>query len=211
MLATRIRRLAPGLLVLLAPSAALGDEPIPWEMPYHHRPPVVLPEEGPPPWGARGVVYLHVETQAPRLEMRVFDGHYRRRRGWGVLSRRICVAPCDQIVDAREGARYFFQGPGLTSSDLFRLNDRAGPLTARVVAGSRRAGEAGALAGVFGLASTFAGGLVLGVGQADPFDKRGMTMAGGVLLANGAVLGAVAAILISKAITTVRWSLPAPP
>jgi hypothetical protein len=48
--------------------------------------------------------------------------------------------------------------------------------------------------------------MVLGVGRADPFDARGMTTAGGVLLANGAVLLGVAAILVSKGITTVRFS-----
>jgi hypothetical protein len=209
MLHARPSLLVPLLLVLLAPRAAMADEPVPW----HHRPPIVLPEEGPPPWGAPGVVYLHVDTRAPRLELRILDGilSYGRRRGRHILSRHLCAAPCDQIVDAREGARYFFSGPGLVSSDYFRLNGRSGPVTARVEAGSQRLGESGGLAAALGLLSATAGGVLVGLGRSDPVGSRGMLVAGGVLLTNGAVALVTGAILLARGSTRVSFSLPVPP
>jgi len=208
MLDVRIRRFVPALLVLLVTCPALGDEPEP-----RPRPPIVLPDDGPPPWGARGVVFLHVETRAPRLEMRVFDGAWTTgpRGARRTFSRRVCAAPCDRIIDAREGARYFFSGPDLVSSDYFRLNDRAGPVTARVTVGSRRLRTSALIAGALGLLSVFGGSVLLGVGRVDPFDGHGETVAGGALLANGVVAAVTCAILLARGDTAVRFSLPVPP
>ena len=213
----------PGMLVVAAVLAAArgsaAEEPrepvvpsgAPSVSPLPARPPLVLPEPGPAPWGAPGVVRLHVDTMAPHLELRVFDGlepltGYRNSRR--TISRWICTAPCDEIIDAREGARYFFGGPGLDRSPLFRLDGRSGLLAAHVEAGHASVKTAGKALTLLGPSLMGLGTVILVTGSAvfhpeDP-DTRGE--AAGFRIAGGVLLGLGVATLITGVTLLVRGS-----
>ncbi len=203
------------LLLFLAvarPSAVRAAEPEPPPAP----PPAtfILPDEPPPRLGDLGVPYLHVETTAPRLELRVFDGimpsyESSRRRSSRVVSRFVCAAPCDQLIDAREGARYFFSGPRLTTSEYFRLDAVAGPVAVRVQAGSRRALNDGLIVSAFGALFTFVGGILLGVGLTAPHlepDASSLRIAGATFLGGAAIAWIVGPLLVSRGVTSFRFS-----
>lgn len=54
----------------------------------------------------------------------------------GVVSRGVCAAPCDEIVDGRDGSQFFFSAPGMVASPPFSLKQYDGEIEARVRGGS---------------------------------------------------------------------------
>lgn len=87
----------------------------------------------------KGMPFVHVESDWPELELQRVDGEIgagiytnKNQIGPQTLSKYICEAPCDKLVDGREGHRFFFSGPGMYPSEQFRLEQRDGYITARV-------------------------------------------------------------------------------
>jgi hypothetical protein len=92
-----------------------------------------------PPVPTKGMPFIHVESdwedvELQRVEGEIGGGIYGNKNQIGpqTLSKYICEAPCDKLVDGREGHRFFFSAPGMFPSKQFRLEQRDGFVTARV-------------------------------------------------------------------------------
>lgn len=87
----------------------------------------------------KGMPFIHVESNWEEVELQRVDGEIgasvystKNQIGPQTVSKYICEAPCDKLVDGREGHRFFFSGPGMLPSQQFRLEQRDGYITARV-------------------------------------------------------------------------------
>src|SRR4029079_7930319 len=75
-----------------------------------------------------GVVRIHVDADHGRVELRrivgsapagfVVSGSYVTPM-YARVSETVCLAPCDQVVDGRDGADFFFAGNDITQSSTF--------------------------------------------------------------------------------------------
>jgi hypothetical protein len=114
----------------------------------------------PPPVGAPGVVRFHIDADKSDVELRrdkgvAASGSY--MVSGSMISpiyvrtyETVCKAPCDQVVDARDGQQFFFGGKGITGSSKFHLDDKTGAVQANVRAGSDGMHTAGYWAALFG-------------------------------------------------------------
>lgn len=95
-------------------------------------PEVIQPRSGAP--------RLHIELTRP-ADLKLyevtgeFSGFNYRGFSTGTTSRPVCVAPCDQVVDGRQGQSFFFNGDGVVKSRDFSLSDHGGDVVARVKPG----------------------------------------------------------------------------
>ncbi|HVK63971.1 MAG TPA: hypothetical protein VM694_05840 [Polyangium sp.] len=86
----------------------------------------------------QGVPFLHIESNWPNVELSRIDGEigggYQQQAyvGPNAITKFMCSAPCDRLVDGRDGHRFFISGPGMFPTEAFRLDSRAGHVTARV-------------------------------------------------------------------------------
>ncbi|MDI1444032.1 hypothetical protein [Polyangium sp. 6x1] len=85
-----------------------------------------------------GVPLVHIESNWPELELARIEGEvgggYQQPEfvGPNTITKYMCRAPCDKLVDGRDGHRFFISGPGMFPTSSFRLDDLEGPVTARV-------------------------------------------------------------------------------
>jgi hypothetical protein len=110
------------------------------------------------------------------------------------LIRPVCRAPCDRVVDGRDGNRFVFISPGMVPSDPFFLDDKRGNVVARVHGGSfgRRIG--GVMLTTIGGSLAIGGGAILGAALA--LNARDDHNTGSVGLAGTIVFGLGVAQLV---------------
>jgi hypothetical protein len=91
------------------------------------------------PVPAKGKPMVHIESDWDDAELSRVDGElgagmYNNSGQIGpqTLSRYVCRAPCNKLVDGREGHKFFISAPGMFPSPMFRLEDYDGQVTARV-------------------------------------------------------------------------------
>ncbi|EYF00651.1 hypothetical protein [Chondromyces apiculatus] len=106
-----------------------------------------------------GVVRLHVDADNPGVDLfQVTASGVVVGANVSALisvSRKVCTAPCDRVIDGSDGGDFFFGGNGVTPSRSFRLDDRSGDVTAHTEARSSGARKAGMWLTIIG------GGLVV--------------------------------------------------
>lgn len=101
-------------------------------------PPPVAPAA--PSGPTRGMPFVHIESNWPdvelsRVEGDVGGGYHHQQGGYvgpTVISKYVCRAPCDRLVDGRDGHRFFIGGAGMFPAPAFRLDDLDGDVTVRV-------------------------------------------------------------------------------
>lgn len=160
---------------------------------YPARPPAPLPAPIP---DQPGVVRLHIDSPEP---IRVFRSEYvaaARAHGAEVTFFRqfqLCVSPCDQVIDARNGNEILIEGERVEQAEL-SLEDKQGDQELTVVPGSPEGRAFGGItAAVGGLVLLIASPLLAAgaINNASSDDQTGPTagvVTGGVLLLGGLVV-----------------------
>lgn len=130
-------------------------------------------------------------SDTPRYDSatsRVSDPHL------GVASVVVCEAPCDRIIDGRQGEGFFLAGEGIPRSTYFSLSTRSGDVTVQVSAGSTGKHTGGILLSVAGGVMALTGAVMLPVslasrgGSALPAVSGGMIGLGVAMLIPGILL-----------------------
>jgi len=87
----------------------------------------------------KGMPRVHIESDWPDVELSRVEGriggfHHSNhgRVDHHDLLRYVCRAPCDKLVDGREGHAFTISGPGMFPPNQFRLDTLDGDVTARV-------------------------------------------------------------------------------
>jgi hypothetical protein len=109
----------------------------------------------------------------------------------GVASEVVCEAPCDQIVDARDGQSFFLTGEGIPRSEHFSLSDQSGDVTVQVSAGSFGERTGGMLLSLGGGPMMLAGAVILPLSLASRVRDPGgytLTAVSGVMIGVGAAM-----------------------
>ena len=169
-----------------------------------------------------GAPRLHIELTRP-ADVKLyevtgeFSGFNYRGFSSGTTSRSVCVAPCDQVIDGRQGQSFFFNGDGVVKSRDFSLSDYGGDVVARV-----RPGSSGLRVGGIVVMSLGGGGLATGafllltakngihqkyddMNQPLPLSQPNYVPAAALLISGALVVaGGLAMLLLSR--TQVRWS-----
>jgi hypothetical protein len=197
----RARRIAFALATALAtmPTIARGDDVTPPPSPDRE---------------VDGVVQLHVDANAP-------DIHIRRRDPIRHVEEDLCAAPCDTVLDGRDGRPFQFTGDA-SSAEPFTLNGYRGNVTARVTVHPAMRYGGGALVGI-GAGAVLTGALVmlLGVmthgsrkvavlGGAEPSGAEPFLIGGGVTGGAGvlALVGGITLLVQGKASYDLEPSRP---
>ena len=89
--------------------------------------------------GEAGAPRLHIELTRP-VDLKLFEvagevSSFFMGPFTASAVRRVCVAPCDLVVDGRRGQSFFFDGKYATKSKEFTLSGRSGDVVARVKPG----------------------------------------------------------------------------
>ena len=145
-----------------------------------------------------GAPFIHVESDWPDVQLGRIDSEPLSATSAANLGatiaaglvRPVCRAPCDRIVDGRDGTRFVFISPGMVPSDPFFLDNKNGHLVARVQGGSVGKRLGGFMLTTFGGVMTLSGiavlGLALGTYTLNDPDARPLGAAGGVVFGLGA-------------------------
>jgi hypothetical protein len=143
----------------------------------------------------RAHVTLFVSQPGAWLELRslLLEGPWQR----------VCMAPCNRPLEV-EGMEARVCGPGMTSSNAFRIEPGRGRAKIRVDAGSSTARTLGITGLVLGTPVAMAGMAMYGYGASR--DTQSMQTAGAVTLSVGAVIVVAALPLLALGSTTVRDS-----
>ncbi|MDC0743818.1 hypothetical protein [Polyangium mundeleinium] len=110
----------------------------PQEAPAPAPPAAAAPAAAAPLAPGQGVPFLHIESDWPNVELARIDGEvgggYQQQAyaGPNTITKFMCSAPCDRLVDGRDGHRFFISAPGMFPTEAFRLDSQAGHVTARV-------------------------------------------------------------------------------
>lgn len=168
-----------------------------------------------PPGATGGTPRVHIRTDAPGVALhevtrQVSVGWNGGDFSYGPTSRPICIAPCDQIVDAHRGQRFFFTGAGIRPSPQFQFVGRRSEVVVDVKAGSSARYTGGTLLAAFGGAAAGLGGLFVGMGTRGSLtynaakgtneyvSDRGYQIGGGIGIGVGVGLLAAGITLIVK-------------
>ncbi len=91
----------------------------------------------------RGIIRLSLKSKNPELQLfEKFEA--KTERGVDLLGHRVlCQAPCDKIIDARNGRSFYLSGPGIVESEVFRLDNQSGGIRLDVSPGSKLQGTLG--------------------------------------------------------------------
>lgn len=214
----------PPPAALTPPEAAPPPPPPPAEAPPTP-PPVAAPQaapaapngapDGAAPAAGKGMPRVHIEADRENVRLMRIDAIYSGLDGEGIMVHPVCKAPCDEVVDAREGHTYFLAGPGMIPSRGFRLKNTTGDVTARVDGGSATARNTGWLLAGFGGAALVGGAILLPMGLAgNPVlgsdgnvaqdDRTAMTTGGAIALGAGAALVATGVVMIVTSKTSLE-------
>jgi hypothetical protein len=88
-----------------------------------------------------GAPRLHIELTRPAdVKLLEITGKFTMvnyRTGFSSIttSRPVCAAPCDQVIDGRQGQSFYFDGDGIIKSREFSLTNYSGDIVARVSPG----------------------------------------------------------------------------
>lgn len=151
-----------------------------------------------PKLGAPGVVRLHVESPVPAevVVAAVSTGYV---GGYGFqLSRTLCFAPCDRVIDGSQGQ--YFQVRGRFPTASFDLLKSKGDMTLKVDPGKSGARIAGILFTALGGAAMLAGGAGLAFSASAAGDYADIRTPSIGLLAGGS------AVLIAGVVMWVKLS-----
>lgn len=110
-------------------------------------PPVAPPTPPPPPpppfrevvGPSDGAPLVHIRSDSPIELHEVVSSIAVVGYGgaaYGQITRAVCRAPCDRVVDGRAGQLFFFGGPGTTQSSRFQLTERGPNVLVDVKPGS---------------------------------------------------------------------------
>lgn len=120
------------------------------------------------PASGDGAPRVHIESDYPKVQIMRIDATIAvvgsRGSATGIVTRPVCTAPCDKVVDGRDGSQFFFTAPGMVGSSAFSLTDKSGDLTARIQGGSAGKRMGGFIMTTSGGALLMAGALVLTIG-----------------------------------------------
>jgi hypothetical protein len=139
------------------------------------------------------LVELHVDRPGAWLETRSMMDE----SGW----KRACDAPCGQRVLV-DGMQARVQAPGMSTSNVFRIEPGTGTARIKVDSGSSAARTAGVIGLSVGLPVAMAG--LAGYGYGRVSDNATLQTAGVVVLAVGAVAALGSLPLLTMGSTTVR-------
>ena len=169
-----------------------------------------------------GAPRLHIELTRP-ADLKLyevtgeFSGFNYRGFSTGTTSRPVCVAPCDQVVDGRQGQSFFFNGDGVVKSRDFSLSDYGGDVVARVKPGSSGLRVGGIVVMSLGGVGLASGAFLLltakngihqeydDMNQPLPLARPNYVPATALLISGALVVaGGLTMLLLSR--TKVRWS-----
>ncbi len=89
---------------------------------------------------AQGAPRMSIRATYPDVELMKVESTIAvvssRGSATGVVTRGVCAAPCDEIIDGRDGTQFFFAAPGMVPSQPFKLTNYDGDVEARVRGGS---------------------------------------------------------------------------
>jgi hypothetical protein len=149
----------------------------------------------------RGMPRVHVEGDYQDIEIRRVGAsiavHTSSGSAYGVFTQSVCTRPCDEIIDGRHGAQFYFAGSGMVSSAPFSLGSYRGDVLARVNGGSAAARVGGIITLSIGGVLMLTGGLGVAIGDDRSFLSPGK---GAVMLGVGAaaIAGGIVLIVTSK-------------
>jgi hypothetical protein len=193
-------------------------------------PPPMMPP--PPPGGelsgpADGAPRVHIRTETPGMALHQITTSIAvvgyGGVAYGMISRPVCVAPCDQVVDGRNGQLFFFAGEGTTQSSRFQLLGRGPEVVADVKGGGVWKRFGGFMLAAFGGAAVVTSATLFALGaagretynaQTNQFDKSsnsGMMIGGGVLAGAGVGMLAGGIVMIVQSVTRYSFAQPGAP
>jgi hypothetical protein len=141
----------------------------------------------------RSVVHLASSYPGTALELKSsVDG-----TGW----QRVCLAPCDRALVV-SGMLARASAPGMTTSNVFRIQPGVGPALVRVDGGSSSARTLGVIGLAAGIPIALGGAALFSYGKTN--DRDGMAVGGAVMLGTGALALLVALPLLVSGGTSVR-------
>jgi hypothetical protein len=154
----------------------------------------------------KGAPFLHIQATHPDVQLMrirtVMTVMTSRGSASGIASETVCPAPCDRIVDARDGAQFYFTAPNMTPSPAIKLAPYEGEVEARIKGGSAARSFGGAWLLVGGITSGVMGAITLPIGLGVDVDE--LTLAGGIALGAAVVLIIPGALLVTSSRTTVE-------
>ncbi len=168
-----------------------------------------------------GAPRVHIQTEWPGLGLHEvvtsiavvgYGG-----AAYGQISRPVCMAPCDRVIDGRAGQLFFFAGEGATPSSRFHLAGRGPEVAVEVQPGSLGKRFGGWLMTGFGAAAVVTSVTLFILGssstslEGDTFVSKtnsGMMIGGGVLLGAGAGLLAGGIVLLVQSGTRYHFLQP---
>jgi hypothetical protein len=146
-----------------------------------------------PPDPTRSVVHLASSYPGTALELKSSVD----ATDW----QRVCLAPCDRSVVV-SGMLARASAPGMTTSNVFRIQPGAGPALVKVEGGSSSARTLGVIGLAAGIPLALGGAALFSYGQTS--DRDGMAVGGAVMLGTGALALLVALPLLVSGGTSVR-------
>lgn len=122
---------------------------------------------------------------------------------FGIARSFICTEPCDTVVDASSGKRFYFTGDDMPASSGFTLHDRSGDVRIRVSPGHIAPLGSGVVLIMFGSIFALAGAILVPVGATVEINgNRGLIIGPAI---GSLALGAVGLVL---GISRVRSGIP---
>ena len=112
-----------------------------------------------------------------------------------------CAAPCDKTL-VTLGAEARVSAPGMTTSNVFRIDPGPGIALVKVSGGSDKLRTLGILGLAGGIPIGLAGTAMYGYGKQE--DRDGLVLAGGIVLGTGAALILAAIPMLISSTTNVR-------
>jgi hypothetical protein len=170
------------------------DDPGPAGPGYGDDKPSEVPKEIPVDTDEQGVVVLHINSDDPDLALFEMTGSGAFAGGYGVATFStatfICRAPCDKVIDARDGRPFRFGGDGVTDSDSFSLSEWQGHVVVDVDVGSSTARTAGVWMTILGAPFVLSGGIGMGVALSGSIDAAPVAISS-VILGTGIVVTSI--------------------
>jgi hypothetical protein len=177
--------------------------------------PTQLPDTSTSSIPQKGLPRLRINADMAGVRLMRIERAMSDDMGEGLLVRTVCVAPCDQVIDARKRQTFFFGAEGMVPSRGFKLSRLDGDIVAHVHGGSYVARQVGFLLGAFGGAAVLGGATMLGVGYAQRgthLSSEGkivegpnpnLTTGGLIVLGAGAAVVTTAIVLVATAKTRI--------
>jgi hypothetical protein len=167
-------------------------------------PPPVDQGEPPPRLGDPGVVRLHVESPLPATIVEHRTALVGQIGNYALFlhgERRVCVSPCDAVIDGNRGGVFQLADDDYPSGGPFVLNTMSGDITMKVEPGTKSLRTGGSVMIVLGSIAALTGAVLLPLGLSAKVDdlntgatvsapNKGLEYGGVGLLAGGlAILG----------------------